>query len=39
MPSKEIYRQNEISEAIFYNLKSRYGGMESSDVKHLKELE
>lgn len=32
-------RQNGINNAIFYNWKSTYGGMESSDVKRLKELE
>ena len=29
----------EISKATLYNWKSKYGGMESSDVKRLKELE
>lgn len=28
-----------ISRPTFYNWKSKYGGMESSDVKRLKELE
>ncbi|WP_410528164.1 transposase [Sphingobacterium sp. IITKGP-BTPF85] len=32
-------RELEISKATFYNWKSRYGGMEASDVKRLKELE
>ncbi|MCF2521145.1 IS3 family transposase [Dyadobacter sp. CY351] len=39
IPTKEICRQNGISEATFYNWKSRYGGMEASDVKRLKDLE
>lgn len=39
MPTKEICRQHGISEATFYNWKSRYGGMEASDVKRLKDLE
>jgi putative transposase len=39
IPTKEICRQNGISEATFYNWKSRYGGMETSDVKRLKDLE
>ena len=39
IPTKEICRQNAISEATFYNWKSKYGGMESSDVKRLKDLE
>ena len=29
----------EISKATLYNWKAKYGGMESSDVKRLKELE
>lgn len=37
--TKEICRQQGISEATFYNWKSRYGGMETSDVKRLKDLE
>lgn len=37
--TKEICRQHGVSEATFYNWKSRYGGMEASDVKRLKDLE
>lgn len=37
--TKEICREQGISEATFYNWKSKYGGMEASDVKRLKELE
>ena len=37
--TKEIAREHGISEATFYNWKSKYGGMETSDVKRLKELE
>ena len=36
---KEVCRENEISEATYYNWKSKYGGMEASDVKKLKSLE
>ena len=36
---EEICRQNGISNAIYYNWKSKYGGMEANDVKRLKELE
>lgn len=36
---KDIARDLGISEATFYNWKSKYGGMEASDVKRLKELE
>jgi putative transposase len=28
-----------ISDATFYNWKAKYGGMEASDVKRLKDLE
>ena len=38
-PTKEVCREHAISEATFYNWKSKYGGMETSDVKRLKELE
>lgn len=37
--SDDICREMEISKATLYNWKSRYGGMESSDVKRMKELE
>ena len=37
--SEDICREMDISRATFYNWKSKYGGMESSDVKRLKELE
>ena len=37
--TKEICRELGISEATFYNWKSKYGGMEASDVKWLKVLE
>lgn len=36
---KEICREYDISDATYYNWKSRYGGMEASDIKRLKELE
>lgn len=39
IPTKEICRELGISEPTFYNWKSKYGGMEASDVKRLKELE
>ena len=37
--TKELCREHGISEATFYNWKSKYGGMEASDVKRLKDLE
>ena len=36
---EEVCRQHGISSATYYNWKSKYGGMEASDVKRLKELE
>ena len=36
---KEIYRRHGISDATFYNWKSRYAGMQASDLKRLKETE
>ena len=39
IPTKEICRELGISEPTFYNWKSKYGGMEASDVKRLKDLE
>ena len=39
IPVKDICREVGISDATFYNWKAKYGGMEASDVKRLKELE
>ena len=39
IPVKDICREVGISEATFYNWKAKYGGMEVSDVKRMKELE
>lgn len=36
---KDLCRELEISEATYYNWRSKYGGMEASDVKKLKDLE
>jgi putative transposase len=36
---KDVCREYGISEATYYNWKSKYGGMTASDVKKLKELE
>ena len=35
----DICREMDISQATLFNWKSKYGGMEASDVKRLKELE
>ena len=37
--TKDVCRELGISEATFYNWKAKYGGMEVSDVKRIKELE
>ncbi len=36
---KDVCREYGISDATYYNWKSKYGGMAGSDVKKLKELE
>lgn len=36
---KDICRNHGISDATYYNWKSKYGGMEASDLKKMKELE
>lgn len=35
----EVCRENGISDATYYNWKSKYGDMKASDVKRLKDLE
>ena len=35
----DLCRKHGISEAMFYNWKAKYGGLEASDIKRLKELE
>jgi putative transposase len=39
MPVKEICRKHGISDATYYNWKSKYGGMSASDLKRMKEIE
>ncbi len=36
---KDICRKHGISDATYYNWKSKYGGMQASDLKRLKEME
>lgn len=36
---KDICREHGISEATYYNWKSKYGGMEVSDLRRMKEIE
>ncbi len=39
LPVLEVCRKHEISKNTYYKWKQKYGGMEVSDVKRLKELE
>ena len=36
---KDVCREAGISEATYYKWKSRYGGLEASDIKKIKDLE
>ncbi len=37
--AKDVCREHGISNATFYNWKSKYGGMEASDIKRIRDLE
>ena len=39
VPVKEICRKHNISDATFYTWRKKFGGMEASDVRRLKQLE
>ena len=39
VPVKDVCRKHEISSATYYKWKSKYGGLDASDLKRLKELE
>jgi len=39
IPIKDICRKHGISDATYYNWKSKYGGMSASDLKRMKEME
>jgi putative transposase len=39
MPIKELCRQGGFSEATFYKWRARYGGMQASEAKRLRDLE
>lgn len=39
IPIKDICRKHGISDATYYNWKSKYGGMNASDLKRMKEME
>ena len=36
---KDVGRGHEISDATYYQWKSKYGGMEAADIRRLRELE
>ena len=36
---KEVCREYSVSDATYYNWKAKYGGVEASDIKRLKDLE
>lgn len=36
---KDVCREHGVSEATYYNWKSKYGGMEASDIRRMKDLE
>lgn len=36
---KDVCREYGISDATYYNWKAKYGGMEASDIKKMKDLE
>ncbi len=39
VPVKDVCRKHGISSPTYYKWKSKYGGLEASDLKRLKELE
>ena len=39
MPIKELCRKGGFSDATFYKWRAKFGGMEATDAKRLKELE
>jgi len=39
VPVKDLCRQTGISSATYYQWKSKYGGLEASDLKRIRELE
>jgi putative transposase len=39
VPVNEVWRKHGISSATYYKWKAKYGGLEASDVRRMKELE
>ena len=36
---RDVCREHEVSDATYYKWRSKYGGMQASDIKRLRELE
>jgi putative transposase len=36
---RDVCREHEVSEATYYKWKTKYGGMEASDIRRLRDLE
>ena len=36
---RDVCREHEVSEATYYKWKSKYGGMQASDIRRLREVE
>jgi putative transposase len=36
---RDVCREHEVSEATYYQWKTKYGGMEAADIRRLRELE
>ena len=36
---RDVCREHQVSEATYYQWKSKYGGMQASDIRRLRELE
>ncbi len=39
MPVPEVCRKHGVGQSTFYKWRSRYGGMEASDIRRMKDLE
>ncbi len=36
---RDVCREHEVSEATYYQWKTKYGGMEAADIRRLRDLE
>jgi putative transposase len=39
MAARDVCREHEVSEATYYKWKTKYGGMEATDIRRSRELE